>query len=256
MACGNFGINFKTKFPRKLPLIRDIINFVKQEAKFSNFEVRLTNVKMAIIFFIIVKANKNWYFSTHLAYLFETAYWLLAYSWIFRWEISQSWCNSMSYDIFTNFKFFCDTSCPVFVTFFKAFFFLTQLFNNFFFFSVRKIRLHSWYHLRRFCRTLGIFGDGRHFEFSLQLCCLFVFDHLRQTWRARRFKYSNTVVKESVDEKKGWNCCIAKQFGMHIVAEIHSLQWKWSHFLPHLLARVVGMFIKSWHGKIQGKMKH
>ena len=130
---------------------------------------------MAIIFSIIVKANKDWYFSTHLAYLSETAYWLLAYSWIFRWEISQSWCNSMSYGIFTNFKFFCDTSCPVFATIFKVSFFLTQLFNNFFFFSVRKIRLNNWYHLRRFWRTLGIFGDGTHFEFSLQLCCLFWF---------------------------------------------------------------------------------
>ena len=130
---------------------------------------------MAIIFSIIVKANKDWYFSTHLAYLSETAYWLLAYSWIFRWEISQSWCNSMSYGIFTNFKLFCDTSCPVFATIFKVSFFLTQLFNNFFFFSVRKIRLNNWYHLRRFWRTLGIFVDGTHFEFSLQLCCLFWF---------------------------------------------------------------------------------
>ena len=30
----------------------------------------------------------------------------------------------------------------------------------------------------------------------------FDFDHLRQTWRAQRFEYSNTVVKECVNEKK------------------------------------------------------
>ena len=134
-------------------------------------------------------------------------------------------------------------------TSFNAFFFLTQLFGNFF--------LHSWYHLRRFCRMLEIFGDGRHFLtscYSSVVC--FDFDHLRQTWRARRFEYLNAVVKEYVDEKKRWNRCIAKQFWTHIVAEIHSLQWKWSHLLPHLLVRVVDMFVKSRHGKIQRKMKY
>ena len=119
---------------------------------------------MAIIFFITIKANKDWYLNTHLTYLFEIAYLLLAYSLIFRWEISQSWCNSMSYGIFTNFKFFCDTPCLVFAT----------LFNNFFFLWIRKIRLHSWYQVR-FWRTLEIFGDGRNFDFLLLLCCLFWF---------------------------------------------------------------------------------
>ena len=109
----------------------------------------------------------------HLIYLFENAYWLLAYFWIFRWEISQSWWKSMSYRTFTNFQFLCDSPCPVFSKFFNTFFFLTQLFNNFFFFTIFKIRLHSWYHLRRFWRTLEIFGDGRNFDFFLQLCCLF-----------------------------------------------------------------------------------
>ena len=38
-------------------------------------------------------------------------------------------------------------------------------------------------------------------------CCYssvlrFYFDHLRQTQRARRFEYSNAVVKECIDEKK------------------------------------------------------
>ena len=81
----------------------------------------------------------------------------------------------MSNGIFTNFNFFCDTPCPVFATFFNAFFFITQLFNNFFFFSIRKIQLHSWYHLSRFWRTLEIFDNSRHFDFLLQLCCLFWF---------------------------------------------------------------------------------
>ena len=128
---------------------------------------------MAMIFFVTLKTNKDWYFNIHLIYLFENAYWLLAYSWIFRWEISQSWCKSMSYRTFTNFQFLCDSPCPVFSKFFNTFFFLTQLFNNFFFFMIFKIRLHSWYHLRRFWRTLEIFGDGRNFDFFLQLCCLF-----------------------------------------------------------------------------------
>ena len=176
-------------------------------------------------------------FNTHLTYLFEIAYWLLAYSWIFRWEISQSWCNSMLYGIFTNFRFFCDTPCPVFATFFNAFLFLTQLFSNFFFF-ICKIQLHSWYHLR-FWHMLEIFGDGRHFDFLLSSVVCFDFDYLHQTWRAQRFEYSS----------KRWNYCIAKQFWKHIVAEIQSLKWKWSHLLPHLLVHVVGI-IKSRHGKI------
>ena len=81
----------------------------------------------------------------------------------------------MFYGIFNNFKFFCDTPCPVFSTFFNAFLFLTQLFNNFLLFLIRKIQLHSWYHLRRFWCTLEIFDDGRYFDFLLQLCCLFWF---------------------------------------------------------------------------------
>ena len=58
---------------------------------------------------------------------------------------------------------------------FNTYFFLTQLFNNFFFFAICKIWLHSWYHLIRVWRTLEVFGDGRHFDFLLQLCCLFWF---------------------------------------------------------------------------------
>ena len=170
---------------------------------------------MAIIFFCItVKANKDWYFNTRLTYLFEIAYWLLAYSWIFQWDISQSWCNSMSYGIFTNFKFFCEIPCPLFATFFNAFFFLTQLFNNFFFFSIRKIRLHSWYHLRRFWRTLEIFGDGRHFDFLLQLCCLFwlwSFTPKVESTEIRIFEYSSKRMCRW--EKKDETAALQNSFG-------------------------------------------
>ena len=158
---------------------------------------------MAIIFFITIKANKVWYFNTHLTYLFEISYWLLAYSWIFRWEISQSWCNSMSYGIFTNFKFFCGTECPVFAAFFNVFFFLTQLFNNSFFFSIRKIRLHSWYHFRWFWHKLEIFGDGRHFDFLLQLCCLFWFLSFTpnmESTEIRIFEYSSERMRRWENE--------------------------------------------------------
>ena len=79
--------------------------------------------------------------------------------------------NSMSYGIFTNSKFFFDALCPVIATFVNAF---TELFNNFFF-LIRKTRLHSWYHLRTFWCTLEIFGDDRHFDLLLQLCCPFLF---------------------------------------------------------------------------------
>ena len=115
-------------------------------------------------------------------------------------------------------------------TFFNAFYFLTQLFNNFFFFSIRKIRLHSWYHLRRFWRMLEIFGDGRHFDFLLQLCCLLLFWSITPNMESmdiRIFEYNSKRMRWW--EKK-WNRCIAKQFWTHIVAEIHSLHWKWIIF--------------------------
>ena len=44
----------------------------------------------------------------------------------------------------------------------------------------------------------------------------FDFDHLRRTWTARRFEYSNKVVKECVDEKKDETAVLQNSFG-HIL---------------------------------------
>ena len=106
------------------------------------------------------------------------------------------------------------TPCPVFSTFFNTFFFLTQLFNNFFFFTIFKIRLHSWYHLRRFWRTLEILGDGRHFEFLLQLCCLFWFwsfmPNMENT-EIRIFEYSSKRMRQW--KKKDETAALQNSFG-------------------------------------------
>ena len=177
----------------------------------SNLEMRQTNVKRAIIFSITLKANKDWYFNTHLTYLFEIAYWLLAYSWIFRWEIFQSWCNSMSYGIFINSKFFFDALCPVIATFVNAF---IQLFNNFFFFLIRKTRLHSWYHFRTFWCTIEIFGDDRHFDLLLQLCSPFLFWSFTPNTKGteiRIFECSSKGMHRW--EKKDETAALQKSFG-------------------------------------------
>ena len=142
---------------------------------------------------------------------------------------------------------------------FNTYFFLTQLFNNFFFFAICKIWLHSWYHLIRVWRTLEVFGDGRHFDFLLQLCCLFwfwSFTSNMESTEIRIFECSSRGMRQW--EKKYETAALQNDFGRTLQHRfIHwFIQWKWSHLLPHLLVHVIGMFIKSRHGKIQRKIKH
>ena len=46
----------------------------------------------------------------------------------------------------------------------------------------------------------SVMVDNLTSYYSSVVC--FDFDHLRRTWRARRFEYWNTVLKESVDEEE------------------------------------------------------
>ena len=83
-----------------------------------------------------------------------------------------------------------------------------------------KTRLHGWYHLRTFWRTLERFGDGRHFNFLLQLCCLFWFWSFMpnmESTEIRIFEYNCKRMRRW--EKKRWNRCIAKQFWTHCFHE-------------------------------------
>ena len=81
----------------------------------------------------------------------------------------------MSYGIFTDFKFFRDTPCPVFATFFNALFFLTQFLIPSSFSRFVKSNCTADTTSEGFWRTVEIFDDGGHFDFLLQHCCLFRF---------------------------------------------------------------------------------
>ena len=205
---------------------------------------------MAIIFFITVKANKDWYFNTHLTYLLK----LLIDCKLIRGFFDEKYLKvgatpcHMAYSPISSFSVTLHALyLPCFLM--LSSFSLNCLATSFSRFIKSNSTADTTSEGFGTCLKYLVVVDVLTSCYSLVVC--FNFDHLHQTWRAGRFEYLNTVVKECINEKKRWNHCIAKQFWMCIVAEIYSLQWKWSHLLPDLLVPVVGMFIKSWHGKIQ-----
>ena len=93
------------------------------------------------------------------------------------------------------------------------------------------------------CLKYSVMVDILTSCYSSVVC--FDFDHLCRTWRTPRFDYSNTVVKDCVNEKKKMKPLHCKTVLDAYCSRDSFVALKMDYLLPHLLVRVVGMFIKS-----------
>ena len=86
----------------------------------------------------------------------------------------------------------------------------------------------------------------------------FDFDHLCQTWRARRFEYSNTIVKECVDEKKKDDtAALPNSFGP-IAFTRKSIEYLTPLVVGHIpleISRFVSFFLERWENGGKGISK-
>ena len=126
------------------------------------------------------------------------------------------------------------------------------------FFGFVKIRLHGWYHLRTFWRTLERFGDGRHFNFLLQLCCLFWFWSFMpnmESTEIRIFEYSCKRMRRW--GKKDETAALQNSFGP-IAFMRKSIEYLTPLVVGHIpleISRFVYFFLERWENGGKGISK-
>ena len=156
---------------------------------------------MAIIFFITVKANKDWYFNTHLTYLLK----LLIDCKLIRGFFNEKYLKvgatpcHMAYSPISSFSVTLHALyLPCFLM--LSSFSLNCLATSFSRFVKSNSTADTTSEGFGTCLKYLVVVDILTSCYSSVVC--FDFDHLHQTWRTGRFEYLNTVVKECINEKK------------------------------------------------------
>ena len=156
---------------------------------------------MAIIFFITVKANKDWYFNTHLTYLLKLLIDCLLICAFFDekyLKVGATPCH-VAYSPISSFSVTLHALyLPCFLM--LSSFSLNCLATSFSRFVKSNSTADTTSEGFGTCLKYLVVVDILTSCYSSVVC--FDFDHLHQTWRTGRFEYLNTVVKECINEKK------------------------------------------------------